>query len=301
MIMLAPTHVMQPGLSVVVPCFQEEAAVRGTVEDIDRVLTTLECDSEMIFVNDGSADGTGPLLDQLARQYSRLRVLHTHANCGYGASLKRGISEARYDRIIITDADGTYPNERIREIYRLLDRADMVVGARVGGNVRIPLARRPVKWMLLKYSRWMAKADIQDINSGLRGMWTRHVRAFWSMLPNTFSFTSTITLAMHINQLRVEYLPIDYHQRVGHSAIKPVRDTLLFFSLVFRTVMYFKPFTVFGTAAWMLMLLSIALAVTVRLWTGHVPDVTAVSLFSTGLVLLGLGLLGDLINARRNG
>jgi glycosyltransferase involved in cell wall biosynthesis len=300
MIMVPPKHEMQPGLSVVVPCFQEENAIAGTVEQIDRVLDELGCEAEMIFVNDGSLDGTGPLLDQLALKHSRLRVLHNHANCGYGASLKRGISAAKYDRIVITDADGTYPNERIPEIYRALGKADMVVGARVGGNVKIPLARRPVKWMLLKYSRWMAKADIKDINSGLRGMWTHHVRTFWSMLPNGFSFTSTITLAMHINQLRVEYLPIDYHQRIGTSAIKPIRDTLLFFSLVFRTVMYFKPFTVFGTAAWILMLSSVIFATIVRLVTGQVPDVTAVSGFSTGVLLLGLGLIGDLINARRS-
>ena len=295
-----PEHAMQPGASVVVPCYQEEQAVRETVEQISRVLAEAEFDSEMIFVNDGSRDRTAEILDELANLHPRLRVFHNHVNCGYGATLKRGIAQAKYDRIIITDADGTYPNERIPDIYRRLEHADMVVGARIGENVQIPRARRPAKWLLLQYSRRMAKADIKDINSGLRGIWTRHVRTFWSLLPNTFSFTTTITLAMHVNHLIVEYTPIDYHPRVGSSSIKPIRDTASFFSLVFRTVMYFKPLQVFGTAALLLILTAIVLAVVVKGITGVVPDVAAVSMFSTGVVLFGLGLIGDLINARRS-
>lgn len=300
MSMYAPQHEMRPGVSVIVPCYQEEQAVRATVEQISRVLAEADFDSEMIFVNDGSKDRTGAILDELAETHPRLRVFHNHINCGYGATLKRGVAQARYDRIIITDADGTYPNERIPDIYRRLEQADMVVGARIGKSVHIPLARRPVKWMLLRYSRWMAKADIKDINSGLRGIWTRHVRAFWSLLPDTFSFTTTITLAAHVNHLVVEYPSIDYHQRVGSSSIKPIRDTLRFFSLVFRTIMYFKPLQVFGTAAWILILTAIVFAAVVKSITGIVPDVAAISMVSTGVVLFGLGLIGDLINARRN-
>ncbi|HOO18214.1 MAG TPA: glycosyltransferase family 2 protein, partial [Phycisphaerae bacterium] len=278
MIMIAPKHELTPGLSVVVPCYNEEDAVCQTVEQVAQVLAGMNCPTEMIFVDDGSTDRTPALLDELAGRHPRLRVVHNHANCGYGASLKRGISAARYDRIIITDADGTYPNERIPDLYHALDHADMVVGARIGPRVHIPLARRPVKWLLLKYSRWMAKADIQDINSGLRGIWTRHVRAFWSLLPNAFSFTTTITLATHINQLRVEYLPIDYYQRVGKSSIRPLQDTFRFFTLVFRTIMYFRPLQIFGTAALILMFAAGLAAVGVKLWTGLVPDVTVMSL-----------------------
>lgn len=299
MIMTAPQHEMAPGLSVIVPCYNEERAVRQTVEQVRQVLAALECPAEMIFVDDGSTDCTGAILDELAQSSPCLRVVHNHVNYGYGASLKRGISAARYDRIIITDADGTYPNERIADLFHALNHADMVVGARTGARVQIPITRRPAKWLLLKYARWMAKADIRDINSGLRGIWTRHVRTFWSLLPNKFSFTTTITLATHINQLRVEYLAIDYHQRVGKSSIKPLQDTLRFFALVFRTIMYFRPLQVFGAAALVLILIAALVTASAGLWTGAVPHVLATSLFCTGIVLLGLGLLGDLINARR--
>ena len=119
------------------------------------------------------------------------------------------------------------------------------------------------------------------------------------MLPNAFSFTSTITLSMHIEGLNVSYLPIDYHARIGNSSIKPIQDTLRFFSLVLRTVMYFKPLQILGTIGLSMLLLSTVIGIMGKILIGEVPDVITVSMFSTGSVFIGLGLLGDLINARR--
>ena len=213
--------------------------------------------------------------------------------------LKKGILAAKYDSIVITDADGTYPNERIPELIKGLEKNDMVIGARIGKNVQIPTLRRPVKWLLLQYARWMSRADIKDLNSGLRSMKKDKVFKFWNMLPNAFSFTSTITLSMHIEGLNVSYLPINYHARIGSSSIKPIQDTLRFFSLVLRTVMYFKPLQVFGTMGLVMLGAAIGTGITSKILIGEVPDVIAVSLFSTGSVFIGLGLLGDLINARK--
>ncbi len=296
---------LEPGLSIIVPCYNEEGAVAETVESITAVLAQVDksespFEAEMIFVNDGSHDRTLEKLRELEKKHPRLRVVDNGLNCGYGASLKRGISQAKFDRIVITDADGTYPNERIPEIARGLDVCDMVVGARTGKNVHIPLLRRPAKWALLKYARLMTGADIKDINSGLRAMWTRHVHQFWFMLPDAFSFTSTITLAMHVNRMRVKYIPIDYARRVGKSSIKPVRDTLRFFSLVLRTVMYFRPLQILGSMSLALMFSAVVIGVLGRIYLHEVPDVAATALFSTGVIFLGLGLLGDLINARRS-
>jgi glycosyltransferase involved in cell wall biosynthesis len=304
--MLPLKHDLRPGVTVVVPCYNEEGAVERTVLDIERVLdlasedVDASFDSEMIFVNDGSSDGTLAILQKLEQAHPRLRVIDNGTNCGYGASLKRGIAQATFDKIVITDADGTYPNARIPELARELEHHDMVTGARTGKNVHIPLLRKPAKWALLQYARMMTGADIKDINSGLRAMWTRHVFQFWYMLPNAFSFTSTITLAMHVNQMRVKYIPIDYARRIGKSSIKPIRDTLRFFSLVLRTVMYFKPLQILGTMGLFLILSGISVGMIGKILTNEVPDVVTSSLFSTGVVFVGLGLLGDLINARRS-
>ena len=297
---------LKPGVTVVVPCYNEEGAVTETVEAIAAVLDLGATDknkpfnSEMIFVNDGSKDNTLKILLELEAKYPRLRIVDNGTNCGYGASLKRGIAKANFDKIVITDADGTYPNERIPEIARTLDDYDMVTGARTGKNVHIPLLRKPAKWALLKYARMMTGADIKDINSGLRAMWTKHVHQFWFMLPDAFSFTSTITLAMHVNRMRVKYIPIDYARRVGKSSIKPIRDTLRFFSLVLRTVMYFRPLQILGSISLALVTGAILVGVLGRIYLKEVPDVATSALFSTGVIFLGLGLIGDLINARRS-
>ena len=302
---MLPNNKFKEGVTVVVPCYNEEGAVEETVRNIASVLensantSDYSFDSEMIFVNDGSSDQTLVILQGLEKEIPRLRVLDNGTNYGYGASLKRGIAQAQFDKIVITDADGTYPNERIPELVKELDNYDMVTGARTGKNVHIPMLRRPAKWALLKYARFMTGADIKDINSGLRTMWTRHVHQFWYMLPDAFSFTSTITLAMHLNQMRVKYIPIDYARRVGKSSIKPIRDTLRFFSLVLRTVMYFRPLQVLGTMGLLFILLSIGVGISGKLLTDIVPDIATSSLFSTGIIFVGLGLLGDLINARR--
>ena len=146
----------------------------------------------------------------------------------------------------------------------------------------------------------MSRSDIQDINSGLRAVWSQHLRSLWFMLPDGFSFTTTLTLAMNASGLTTDYLAVDYEQRIGKSSIRPFSDTIRFFSLVLRTVMYFKPLQIFGSLAGSLVLLAVLAGVVGRVAFGQVPDVITVSLFSTGLIFLGLGLIGDLINARRD-
>jgi len=287
------------GVTVVIPCFDEEGAIEHTLEDVSQALAALTLPWEIIAVNDGSQDRTGEILDGLAGRVPNLRVLHNPFNRGYGATLKAGISEARFDRIVITDADGTYPNERIPELVADLERCDMAVGARTGANVNIPALRRPVKWLLLQYARWLAGADIKDVNSGLRAVWIRHVKSVWWMLPNGFSFTTTITIASHVNRLNVKYVPIDYHRRVGKSSIRPIRDTTRFFFLIVRTIMFYRPLQVFGSFGIALILAAILTAVIVKLVAGVVPDVVTVALFTTGVNFLGLGLIGDLVNSHR--
>ena len=130
-------------------------------------------------------------------------------------------------------------------------------------------------------------------------MWKHHVERFLSLLPNGFSFTSTITLAMHVNGMAVRYESIDYAKRIGKSSIRPIRDTFNFFTLVLRTIMYFRPLQVLGTISLLLIVSSVTIGITGKILTDEVPDVITTSLFSTGIVFLGLGLLGDLINAQR--
>jgi glycosyltransferase involved in cell wall biosynthesis len=284
--------------SVVIPCFNEALGVKKTLDEIFQVLDETT-DFEIIAVDDGSSDETFSLLQEIASRSTQLKVLQNKINKGYGTSLKRGIREAKGEIIVITDSDGTYPASAIPELLDELKECDMAVGARIGPNVQVPLVRRPAKWVLLCYARWMARADIKDLNSGLRAFRKKDALRFFPLLPEGFSFTSTITLAMHVNGMQVSYLPINYRKRIGKSSIRPIRDTLAFFSLVLRTTMYFRPLQVFGSLSGFLIASSIAIGVIGKIYLGEVPDVASVSLFSTGLIFLGLGLIGDLVNVSR--
>ena len=285
-------------VSIVIPCYNEAGGVTDSLNEVYKALRKRD-DVEIITVNDGSSDKTPAILDKYASQKTSVRVIHNESNIGYGASLKRGIREAEGDLIVITDSDGTYPASSIPELLEELKEYDMAVGARIGPNIEVPLVRRPAKWVLLCYARWMARADIKDLNSGLRAFRKKDALHFFLSFPRGFSFTSTITLAMHVNGMRVAYLPINYRKRIGRSSIRPIRDTLAFFSLVLRTTMYFRPLQVFGTLSGFLLASAIGVGVAGKFFLGEVPDVATVSLVSTSLIFLGLGLIGDLLNVSR--
>ncbi len=126
-----PIEAACPAFSLVLPVYNEEEAIAFTLDHLQETLRYTDCEYEIVAVNDGSKDGTGEIL----RSRSDIKLIEHRRNRGYGAALKTGIRNAKYPLIVITDADGTYPNERIPELVRLAARADMVVGARIGANV----------------------------------------------------------------------------------------------------------------------------------------------------------------------
>ncbi|HIK28818.1 MAG: glycosyltransferase family 2 protein [Oscillatoriaceae bacterium SKW80] len=227
--------------SVVVPVYNEEASVADTLDRLQEILKSAGCKYEIIVVNDGSTDRSGEIL----RSRRDIRLFVHNSNRGYGAALKTGIRHAKYPLIVITDADGTYPNERIPQLVAIASEADMVVGARIGANVCYSNFRKIPKWFLIQFAQWVTRCRIPDLNSGLRVFRKDIAYQFINILPDTFSFTTTITIAMLTNNYVVHYEPIDYRARVGKSKIKPIRDTLRFIQIILRTGVYFAPLRVF--------------------------------------------------------
>jgi len=175
--------------SVVVPVYNEEAAILGTLEKLHASLATCSIPCEIIVVDDGSTDRTPELL----RGRDDVRVLRHERNRGYGGALKTGIRHARHPLIVITDADGSYPNERIPDLVAHAVEADMVVGARTSENVEYSPIRSVPKWFLKRFAEWLTRRKIPDINSGLRVFRKEAVARFLRILPDSFSFTTTIT------------------------------------------------------------------------------------------------------------
>jgi len=285
------------GLSIVVPVYNEEGMIGQTIRELSALVASSSFPVEVIVVDDGSNDGTNRILPELSAE--NVRVVRHPINRGYGASLKTGILCASYSVIAITDADGTYPNERIPELFEQLCREgyDMVVGARTGSEVEIPRIRRPAKWILNKIADYLAGFKIPDLNSGLRIFKKDVVRKFFAILPEGFSFTTTITLAMLTNGYRVAYVPINYKKRGGKSKIRPFYDTLNFLQLIIRTILYFNPLKIFLPISGFFILLSLLLLF-YRIFVAKAFGVTSVILFVCGIQFLGLGMLADLIDRR---
>ena len=237
--------VAAPRFSVIVPCFNEQGGIAGTVAHLRDSLKNAG-HYELIIVNDGSTDSTAESLRKVQESDPLVRVIDHKRNRGYGAALKTGIRNSTSELIVITDADGTYPNHRIPELVDLMEDADMVVGARTADDVEYPLIRKIPKAFLRAYAIWIAQQDIPDINSGMRVFRRSLAERFFNILPDGFSFTTTITLAMLTNRYTVRYVPIGYSARIGKSQIKPIQDTLRFFQLILRTGMYFAPLRVFS-------------------------------------------------------
>ncbi len=230
--------------SVIVPCYNEAGGINSTIERLMTALSEVTA-FETIIVDDGSDDGTVEIAKDLEASYSNLSTVRHNRNRGYGAALKSGIRESAGELILIIDADGTYPPEEAVTLIEMLKDADMIVGARIGSDVSEPWLRAFPKRFLRWYCTWIAEQPIPDFNSGMRLFKKEIAQRFLHILPDGFSFTTTITLAMMTNYLDVKFVPISYAERIGRSKIRPIRDTLKFIELIIRTGCYFAPLRVF--------------------------------------------------------
>ena len=285
-------------LTVVVPIHNEKGMIDKTVSEIHKALRSYNDGYEIICVNDASTDGSDKIIAGLAKR-GFVRAIHHPVNKGYGASLKSGIRASRGDWIMITDADGTYPNHKMPLLLSKKEKYDMVIGARVGKNVQIPLMRRPVKWVLTKFSSYLAGQKIVDLNSGLRVFDKEIALKYWNLFPERFSFTSTISMICATKGYSTMFIPIDYFKRKGKSSIHPIKDTVRFFSLLSKLSLYFNPLRVFLPLSFIVFLLAVLRGVRDIMVTAdqHVGNF-AFGLFFLSIQIFFFGLIAEMISKK---
>lgn len=279
------------GITVLIPAYNEEGALESTVETI-RACAEVAADFEIIVIDDGSTDRTAAVAAKLP-----VTLVRHPANRGYGASLVTGMRRAKHDWVMIADADGTYPLQDTPRLLAEATGADMVVGARTGQEVHVPLLRRPGKWIITRLAEYLSQTKIPDLNSGFRIFRKDAAMRFLTLYPEGFSFTTTITLAFMTNGYHVVFVPINYHKRVGKSSIKPIRDFTGFMVLIIRICAYFRPLNVFIPPALFLVLAGVIKGVIDYSGQGYL-GLLAIASALTGVQMIFIGLLADLIDRR---
>lgn len=284
-------------ISIIIPAFNEEENIKKVITDLLEETKKLDLKIEILVIDDASTDGTAMEVVELSKTNHEIKLLTHQKNKGYGGSLKTGISKATFETILIVDADCSYPLESLSLILEPMTTADMVIGARTGADVQIPFFRRPAKSFLRHLASFITETKIPDINSGFRAFRKSGVLKYWNLLPNKFSFTTTITMAMLSDGLEVEFVPINYKKRIGKSKITPF-DFWNFLILTLRMAFYFNPLKIILPVSLSLLSLGGVILLYDVLILDNLAD-TPVFLIQTGVLLGAFGFLADLIVKRR--
>ncbi len=285
-------------LSVVLPAFNEEAAIVSVLDELVEVLSAQSIRYEILVVDDGSTDHTARLAEEYAASCYQcpVRVVHMPEQRGAGAARKVGIRQARGDVVVMLDADGSYSPQSIPELLAYFPAYDQVNGARTSEQGTLPWLRGPAKWLIRKLACYLTGNRIPDLNTGLKAFKRQEMLRWLWVVPDGFSCVTTMTLAFLTNGYAVKYVPTEYRRRIGRSKFHPIKDTLSYLGTVLRMVLYFRPLKVFLPLSAMMIAAGIAKSALSFAWTGSMQESDIVVL-TAGFMTCMLGMLAEVIVA----
>jgi glycosyltransferase involved in cell wall biosynthesis len=290
-------------VTIVLPCYNEQDHVMAEVERITLAMDASAFSYELLVIDDKSTDNTLAVLRAGLSRFPSMRLMAFRRNGGSGTARRIGTADARGRIVVWTDADMTYPNERIPEFVQyLVDNpdADQVVGARTSEQGSHKILRVPAKWMIRKIAESLASTKIPDLNSGLRAFRREVALPYLRLLPPGFSCVTTITLSFLSNQHVIDYLPIEYAQRAGTSKFHFVRDAYRYILQVLRMIMYFNPIKVLMPLALWIFGIGVAKGIVDLIRYRFRITTNSVLLILTGLIIVSIALLADLIVRSRD-
>ncbi|MDX6285643.1 MAG: hypothetical protein QOG53_1128 [Frankiales bacterium] len=294
-----------PYVTIVLPVFNE---VGHIAQELDRITAAMDASGfsyDLDVYDDGSTDGSRELLQELADEghYPNLRFVARPRNAGPGTIRRIGTQQARGEIVAWTDADLTYPNDRLPEFVTMLQRdrgIDQVVGARTSEAGSYRVLRVPAKWAIRRIASYLTNTPIPDLNSGMRVFRRDVSQPYLGLLPAGFSCVTTLTVSFLANGHEIKYVPIDYATRAGRSKFHFVRDAYQYILQVLRMVMYFNPLKVLmPIGLWIVALGGVKMVTDVIRFGWRVPGSTVLILLA-GLQVAALALLADLIVRSRS-
>jgi hypothetical protein len=293
----APDDGREPHVSIILSCHNFQDHVVREIERISLAMDASGLPYELVAIDDASTDATQPRLRSAEPYFPRLRVVHFPRRGGAGTVRRIGTQQARGEIVVWTDADMSYPNDRIPELVAMLDAdpaVDQVVGARAAELGKNKITRGPARWFLRALAEHLTNAEIPDLDSGLRAFRKSVAQPYLRLLPPGSSSGSTITLAFLSNEHGVRYVPVDCAQGAGTPKFHP-SGAYQYLLQVLRMAMYFSPLKVLMPPALILICLGLLKGVAdlvvhpLRFGNG------TVLLFLTGLIIAAMALLADLI------
>ena len=223
-------------VSIIIPAFNEAQTIGAIVER----LKTLYPDYEVVVIDDGSSDDTAKTAEKAGAE-----VYQHPYNIGNGAAVKSGIRVASGDILVFMDGDGQHDPADVQRLLERMPEFDMVVGTRnLFGQTSFLRALGNTIFNL--FSSYAANFKIRDLTSGFRAIKADIARSFLYLLPNTYSYPTTITLGVLRSGRSVEYIPIQFNKRkTGSSNIRLIQDGVRFFMIITRIATMYSPMRVF--------------------------------------------------------
>ena len=223
-------------LSVILPARNEAAVIGSLLEELSQRLP----EAEVIVVDDGSTDDTAAL----CARYSVRLISHPYSK-GNGAAVKAGARAATGDILVFMDADGQHRPEDIpRLLAKLEEGYDMAVGARGMGD-HAGAHRGFANAVFNRLASWMVNHRVEDLTSGFRAVRAERFRRFLYLLPNSFSYPTTITMSFFRAGFGVAYVPVTMPRRIGKSHIRPLHDGVRFILIIIKVGTLYSPLKLF--------------------------------------------------------
>ena len=228
-----------PEISIIIPAYREEKVIGTVVSGIRGVMDELGRSYEILVINDGSDDNTAAEAERAGA-----RVISHPYNIGNGAAIKTGIRNAKGSILVTIDGDSQHSPHDIPRLLEKMDTYDMAVGARTNDS-EASFHRKAANWVYNRFASYMCKRKIEDLTSGLRAVKADIARRFVSLLPNTFSYPTTITMAVVRSGHSLVYVPIKATRRLGKSKIRLMEDGSRFLLIIIKIATLFSPLRIF--------------------------------------------------------
>jgi glycosyltransferase involved in cell wall biosynthesis len=272
-------------LSLILPAKNESEGLRRTLPGVRELLPG----AQIIVVDDGSTDDTA----EVARAHGA-EVLRSPYSMGNGAAIKRGARAATGDVLVFMDADGQHDANLIPKLLaRFEEGFDMVVGAR-GWDGQASFGRGLANGLYNRIATLMTAHHVADLTSGFRAVDAKKFKEFLHLLPNGFSYPTTITMAFFRSGYAIAYEPIPVAQRLGRSHIRPLRDGMRFLLIIFKIATLYSPLKLFAPTSLLFFLLGMGNYVRTFINEGRFTNMSAL-LLSAGVIVFLIGLISEQI------